>query len=137
LAATLGTGVLTYWIIGAFDSLGVPDFKNTDAAVPLEDSDEVEGKSLYASHMIVNADTGTSAAAVTVTQEWDKSEAAASALPFRSQMLRPKRRGREKIAALVPLFLIAREPRHARGSQQRRAGRIGRTTEFADTRGRA
>ena len=37
LAATLGTGVLTVWIIASLDSLGVTDFKNSDAAVPLED----------------------------------------------------------------------------------------------------
>jgi hypothetical protein len=40
LAATLGTGVLTVWIIAALGSLGVTDFKNSDAAVPLEDGSE-------------------------------------------------------------------------------------------------
>ena len=36
-AATLGTGVLTAWIIASLDSWGVTDFKNSGAAVPLED----------------------------------------------------------------------------------------------------
>ena len=60
LAATLGTGVLTVWIIASLDSLGVTDFKNSDAAVPLEDSKaplSVESESLYAPHVIVDADT--------------------------------------------------------------------------------
>jgi hypothetical protein len=40
LAATLGTGVLTVWIIASLDSLGVTDFKNSDVAGPLEDRGE-------------------------------------------------------------------------------------------------
>ena len=92
LAATLGTGVLTVWIIAAaLDSLGVTDFKNSDAAVPLEDRGEaplsVEGKSIYAPHVIVNADTGPSVTANKGTQEWDQSEAAATASPLRSRVL--------------------------------------------------
>jgi hypothetical protein len=91
LAATLGTGVLTVWIIASLDSLGVTDFKNSDAAVPLEDRGEaplsVEGKSIYAPHVIVNADTGPSVTANKGTQEWDQSEAAATASPLRSRVL--------------------------------------------------
>ena len=76
LAATLGTGVLTVWIIASLDSLGVTDFKNSDAAVPLEDRG---GKTLlsagsepfYAPHD-VNADTGTAVRANKVTEEWDE-----------------------------------------------------------------
>ena len=73
LAATLGTGVLTVWIIAALGSLGVTDFKNSDAAVPLEDGSEaplsVESESLYAPHVVVDADTGTSVAANEITED--------------------------------------------------------------------
>ena len=90
LAATLGTGVLTVWIIASLDSLGVTDFKNSDAAVPLEDRG---GKTLlsagsepfYAPHD-VNADTGTAVRANKVTEEWDELEAAATASPPRSHV---------------------------------------------------
>ena len=59
LTATLGTGVLTVWIIAAaLDSLGVTDFKNSDAAVPLEDGGEAP-----VSVETDDADTGTSVAA--------------------------------------------------------------------------
>ena len=44
LAATLGTGVLTVWIIAAL-SLGVTDFKNSGAAVPLQDGSEAPSAS--------------------------------------------------------------------------------------------
>ena len=78
LAATLGTGVLTVWIIAALGSLGVTDFKNSGAAVPLQDGSEVplsvESKSLYAPHVVVDADTGPSVAANKVTETWDESE---------------------------------------------------------------
>ena len=91
LAATLGTGVLTVGIIAALGSLGVTDFKNSDAAVPLEDGGEaplsVDGKSFYPPHVIVDADTGPSVAANKVTDTLDESEAAATALPLRSQAL--------------------------------------------------
>jgi hypothetical protein len=92
LAAALGTGVLTVWIIAALGSLGVTDFKNSDAAVPLEDGSEeplsVESESFYAPpHVIVDADKGTSVAANEITETWDESEAAATALPLRSQVL--------------------------------------------------
>ena len=82
LAATLGTGVLTVWIIAAaLDSLGVTDFKNSDAAVPLEDRGgktllSAESEPFYAPHVIVNADTGTAVTANKATKEWDASEAA-------------------------------------------------------------
>ena len=83
LTATLGTGVLTVWIIAAaLDSLGVTDFKNSDAAVPLEDGGEAP-----VSVETDDADTGTSVAANKVTEGWDESEAAATALPLRSQVL--------------------------------------------------
>ena len=77
LAATLGTGVLTVWIIASLDSLGVTDFKNNDAAVPLEDRGgktllSAESEPFYAPHVIVNADTGTSVTAYKVTEEWDR-----------------------------------------------------------------
>ena len=88
LAATLGTGVLTAWIIASLDSWGVTDFKNSEAAVPLEDRGEplpsAESKPFHAPHVVVNTDTGTS---VKATEEWDESEAAATASPFRSQVL--------------------------------------------------
>ena len=92
LAATLGTGVLTVWIIAALGSLGVTDFKNSDAAVPLQDGSEeplsVESESFYAPpHVIVDADKGTSVAANKVTEEWDELEAGAIALPLHSQVL--------------------------------------------------
>jgi hypothetical protein len=91
LAAALGTGVLTVWIIAALGSLGVTDFKNSDAAVPLEDGSEaplsVESESLYAPHVVVDDDTGPSVAANEITETWDESEAAATALPLRSQVL--------------------------------------------------
>ena len=45
LAATLGTGVLTVWIIAALGSLGVTDFKNSGAAVPLQDGSEAPSAS--------------------------------------------------------------------------------------------
>jgi hypothetical protein len=89
LAATLGAGVLTVWIIASLDSLGVTDFKNSDAAVPLEDRGgktllSAESEPFYAPHLIVNADTGTTVTANKVTEEWDESEAAATASPPRS-----------------------------------------------------
>ena len=92
LAAALGTGVLTVWIIASLDSLGVTDFKNNDAAVPLEDRGgktllSAESEPFYAPHVIVNADTGTSVTAYKVTEEWDEPEAAATASPLRSQVL--------------------------------------------------
>jgi hypothetical protein len=91
LAATLGTGVLTVWIIAALGSLGVTDSKNSGAAVPLQDGSEaslsVESESLYAPNVVVDADTGPSVAANKVTETWDESESAATALPLRSQVL--------------------------------------------------
>jgi hypothetical protein len=91
LAATLGTGVLTVRIIASLDSMGVTDFKNSDAAVPLEDRDgktllSAESEPFYAPHVIVNADTGTAVTANKVTEEWDESEAAATASPPRSHV---------------------------------------------------
>ena len=96
LAATLGTGVLTVWIIASLDSLGVTDFKNSDAAVPLKERGgetllSAESEPFYAPHD-VNADTGTAVRANKVTEEWDESEAAATASPPRSHVFRPKRR---------------------------------------------
>jgi hypothetical protein len=85
LAATLGTGVLTVWTIASLDILGVTDFKNSDAAGPLENSKaplSVESESVYAPHVIVDADTRTSVAANKVTEERDQSEAAATAFPL-------------------------------------------------------
>jgi hypothetical protein len=94
LAATLGTGVLTVWIIASLDSLGVTDFKNTDAAVPLEGGGDAlpgaESEPFYAPHVIVNTDSGTSITANKVTEEWDESEAAATASLLRSQVLPSK-----------------------------------------------
>ena len=91
LAATLGTGVLTVWIIAALGSLGVTDFKNSGAAVPLQDGSEaplsVESESLYAPHVVVDADTGPSVKVTKVTETWDELESAATALPLRSQVL--------------------------------------------------
>jgi hypothetical protein len=86
LAATLGTGVLTVWIIAALGSLDVTDFKNSDAVVPLEDRGgktllSAESEPFYAPHVIVNADTGTAVTANKATKEWDASEAAATASP--------------------------------------------------------
>jgi len=40
LTATLGTGVLTVWIIAALGSLGQTDFRNSDAAMLLENGDK-------------------------------------------------------------------------------------------------
>ena len=92
LAATLGTGVLTVWIIAAL-SLRVTDFKNSDAAVPLQDGREaplsVESESLYAPHVVVDADTGPSVAANKVTETWDELESAATALPLRHKRQGP------------------------------------------------
>jgi hypothetical protein len=91
LAATLGTGVLTVWIIASLDRLGMTNFKNSDAAVPLEDRGgetllSAESEPFYAPHN-ANADSETSVTAYKVTEEWDESEAAATASPFRSQVL--------------------------------------------------
>ena len=68
--------------------LGVTDFKNGDAAVPLEDRGgetllSAESEPFYAPHVIVNADTGTAVTANKVTEEWDKSKAAATAVTAR------------------------------------------------------
>jgi len=63
---------------------------NSDAAVRLYDGGEaplsVESEFFYAPHVIVDADTGKSVAANKVTETWDESEAAATALPLRSQV---------------------------------------------------
>jgi hypothetical protein len=88
LAGTLGTGVLTVWIIAALDSPGVKDFKNSDPAVRLDDGGEAPSESFYASHVVADADTGTSVAANKVTEARDESpEATAIAFPLRSQAL--------------------------------------------------
>jgi hypothetical protein len=58
-----------------------------DAAVRLDDGVEVPSESFYASHEIVDPDTGTSVAANKVTEERDETEAAATASPLRSQTL--------------------------------------------------
>ena len=102
LAATLGTGVLTVWTIASLDILGVTDFKNSDAAGPLENSKaplSVESESVYAPHVIVDADTRTSVAANKVTEERDQSEAAATAFPLRAQAL-PSETPNAQIATL-------------------------------------
>src|SRR6476646_9082156 len=86
LAAALGTGVLTVWIIAALGSLGVTDFKNSGSGVPLQDGSEaplsVESESLYAPHVVVDADTGPSVAANEITETWDEPEAAATAVGY-------------------------------------------------------
>jgi hypothetical protein len=75
-------------VIAAIVSSGVTDFKNSDSAVRLDDGGEDPSESLYASHVIVDADTGTSVAANKVTEGRDESsEAAAIALPLSSQAL--------------------------------------------------
>src|SRR5215472_6468662 len=102
LAATLGTGVLTVWIIASLDIMGVTDFKNSDDAGPLENSKaplSVESESLYASHVIVDADTRTSVAPDKVPEERDESEAAATAFALRSQAL-PSETPNAQIATL-------------------------------------
>jgi hypothetical protein len=90
LATTLGTSVLMFWIIAAFD---MPDFNNTDVAVLMADPGEtlvsVDGES-YAPFRTVNADTATSAAAITVNEEWHESEGSATALPLSAQQLPPE-----------------------------------------------
>jgi hypothetical protein len=90
LTATLGTSVLMFWIIAAFD---MPDFNNTDVAVLLADLGEthvsVDGES-YAPPMTASAGAEISAAARTVKEEWHDSEAPASTLPVSSQMLPPE-----------------------------------------------
>jgi hypothetical protein len=84
----LGTAVLTVWTIVALDSSGVMDFNNSDSAVRLDDGGEAPSESFYASRVIVDADTGTSVGATKVTEERNESsEAAAIALPLRSQAL--------------------------------------------------
>ena len=103
LTATLGTGVLTVWIIAALGSLGQTDFKNSDAAMLLEDGGEaplsVDSESPYPAHVIVDADTETPGAANKTTEESGDSEAAAIALPPRSQAL-PSETPNVQIAAL-------------------------------------
>jgi hypothetical protein len=103
LAAALATPVLTVWIVAALES-GVTYFKNGDAEVALEVGGEaeisVESESFYAPHGIVDADTGTSVAENNVPNEQrDEPEAAATALPLRSQAL-PSVTPNVRIAAL-------------------------------------
>ena len=105
LTATLGTGVLTVWIIAALGSLGQTDFRNSDAAVLLEDGGEaplsVDSDAPDPAHVVGDANTETPVAANKITEKSGDSEAAATALPLRSQVL-PSETPNVQIAALTP-----------------------------------
>jgi hypothetical protein len=105
LTATLGTGVLTVWIVAALGSLGQTDFRNSDVAMLLENGGETplspDSDAPDPAHVVVDANTATPVAANKITEEAGDAEAAATALPLLSQVL-PSERPNVQIAALTP-----------------------------------
>ena len=98
LTATLGTGVLTVWIIAALGSLGQTDFRNSDAAMLLEDGGEaplsVDSDAPDPAHVVGDANTGTPVAANKITEKSGDSGSSRNriAVPFTGAALRDAER---------------------------------------------
>ena len=86
LTATLGTGVLTVWIIAALGSLGQTDLRNSGVAMLLGNGGEaplsLNSDAPDPAHVVVDANTGIPVAANKITEEAGDAEAAATARPL-------------------------------------------------------